>query len=107
MVNGNYIFNIHWPNSLGLIEGFCTVYEQPWVDFNPQPFALKTTTLTAAPRRSQEDCSGEEGRLKICPREDRRRKEERPKKEGRPKRGHKQNRRRKGGRNAEDGRKEG
>ena len=24
-------FNVHWPNSLGLIEGFCTVCEQPWL----------------------------------------------------------------------------
>ena len=24
-VNGKDIFNVHWPNSLGLIEGFCTV----------------------------------------------------------------------------------
>ena len=22
--NGKDIFNVHWPNSLGLIEGFCT-----------------------------------------------------------------------------------
>ena len=28
MVNGKDIFNVHWPNSLGLIEGFCTVCEQ-------------------------------------------------------------------------------
>ena len=41
---GKYIFNVHWPNSLGLIEGFCTVCE-PWVDLNPRPFALKATTL--------------------------------------------------------------
>ena len=45
------IFNVHWPNSLGLIEGLCTVCEQPWVDFNPRPFAHKATTLTTAPRR--------------------------------------------------------
>ena len=53
MVNGKYtcIFNVHWPNSLGLIEGFCTVCKQPWVDLNPQPFAQKATTLTTAPRR--------------------------------------------------------
>ena len=51
MVNGKYIFNVHWPNSLGLIEGFCTVCEQPWVDLNPRPFAQKATTLTSAPRR--------------------------------------------------------
>ena len=51
MVNGKDIFNVHWPNSLGLIEGFCTVCEQPWVDLNPRPFAQKATTLTTAPRR--------------------------------------------------------
>ena len=32
MVNGKDIFNVHRPNSLGLIEGFCAVCEQPWVD---------------------------------------------------------------------------
>ena len=48
---GKDIFNVHWPNSLGLIEGFCTVCEQPWVDLNPRPFAQKATTLTTAPRR--------------------------------------------------------
>ena len=51
MVNGKDIFNVHWPNSLGLIEGFCTVCEQPWVDLNPRPFAQKATTLTTAPPR--------------------------------------------------------
>ena len=51
MVNAKHIFNVHWPNSAGLIEGFCTVCEQPWVDLNPLPFALKATTLTSAPRR--------------------------------------------------------
>ena len=51
MVNGKYIFNVHWPNSLGLIEAFCTVCEQPWVDLNPRLFAQKATTLTTAPRR--------------------------------------------------------
>ena len=51
MVNGKHIFNVHWPNSAGLIEGFCTVCEQPWVDLNPRPFALKPTSLTTAPRR--------------------------------------------------------
>ena len=49
--NGTDILNVHLPNSLGLIEGFCTVCEQPWVDLNPQPFAQKATTLTTAPRR--------------------------------------------------------
>ena len=48
---GKYVFHVHWPNSLGLIQGFCTVGEQPWVDLNPQPFALKATTLTSALRR--------------------------------------------------------
>ena len=48
MKNGKDIFNVHWPNSMGLIE---TVYEQPWVDLNPWPFAQKATTLTTAPRR--------------------------------------------------------
>ena len=42
---------MHWPNGLGLIEGFCMVCEQPWVDLNPQPFALKATALTTAPRK--------------------------------------------------------
>ena len=51
MVNGKYIFNVQWPTSAGLIEGFCTVCEQPWVDLNPRPFALKATALTTAPRR--------------------------------------------------------
>ena len=54
MANGKSTFNVHWPNSLGLIEGFSTVCEQPWVDFNPQfkvAFAVKATTLTTAPRR--------------------------------------------------------
>ena len=46
---GEYIFNVHWPNSLGLIEGFCMVCEQPWMDLNPQPFTLKATTLTTVP----------------------------------------------------------
>ena len=55
MVNGKDIFNVHWPNSLGLIEGFCTVCEQPWVDLNPRPFAQKATTLTTAPRRPHPD----------------------------------------------------
>ena len=32
--NGKDIFNVHWPNSLGLIEGFCTVCEQPCVNLN-------------------------------------------------------------------------
>ena len=36
-INGKYIFNVHWLNSLGLIEGFCTVCEQPWVDLNTHP----------------------------------------------------------------------
>ena len=40
MVNGKDIFNVHWPTGLGLIEGFCTVCEQPWADLNPRPFAL-------------------------------------------------------------------
>ena len=44
--NGKYMFNVHWPNCAGLIEDFCTVCEQPWVDLNPRPFALKATTLT-------------------------------------------------------------
>ena len=35
--NGKDIFNVHWPYSLGLIEGFCTVCRQPWVDLNPRP----------------------------------------------------------------------
>ena len=48
MVNGKDIFNVHWPNSLGRIEGFCTVCEQLWVDLNPWPFAQKATTLTTA-----------------------------------------------------------
>ena len=26
-VNGKHIFNVHWTNSLGLMEGFCTVRE--------------------------------------------------------------------------------
>ena len=46
---------MHWPNSLKLIEGFCTVCEQPWVDLNPRLFGQKATTLvlllTAAPPR--------------------------------------------------------
>ena len=29
--NGKHIFNVHWPNCLGLIEGFCTVCEQPTI----------------------------------------------------------------------------
>ena len=33
-VNGKYIFNVHWPNSSGLVEGFCTVCEQPWKDLD-------------------------------------------------------------------------
>ena len=37
-----------WP---GLIEGFCTVCDQPRVDLNPRPFAQKATTLTTAPGR--------------------------------------------------------
>ena len=49
MVNGKDILNMHWPNSLGLIEGFCTVYEKPWVDLKPRPFAQKATTPTTAP----------------------------------------------------------
>ena len=49
------IFNVHWPNSAGLIEGFCTVCEQPWVDLNPPPFALKATTLTTAPWRLEKE----------------------------------------------------
>ena len=56
MVNGKDIFNVYWPNSLELIEGFCTVCEQPWVDLNPRPFAQKATTLTTAPRRPQAAC---------------------------------------------------
>ena len=28
---GNFIFNVHWPNNARLIQGFCTVREQPWV----------------------------------------------------------------------------
>ena len=48
MVNSKYIFNVHWPNSAGLVEGFCTVCEQPWVDLNPRSFALKATTLTTS-----------------------------------------------------------
>ena len=55
MVHGKDIFNVHWPNSLGLIEGFCTVCEQPWVDLNPRPFAQKATTLTTAPRRPHDN----------------------------------------------------
>ena len=51
MVNGKYIFNVHWPNRKGLVEGFCIACEQPWVYLNPRPFALKATTLTTAPRR--------------------------------------------------------
>ena len=51
MVNGKYIINVHWPNSTRRLEGFCAVCEQPWVDLNPLPFALKATTLTTAPRR--------------------------------------------------------
>ena len=51
MVNGKDIFNVHWPNSLGLIEVFCTVCEQPRVELNPQPFARKAATLTPSPRR--------------------------------------------------------
>ena len=50
-INVKYIFDVHWLNSLGLIEGFCTVCEQPQVDLNPQPFAQKATTLTTAPWR--------------------------------------------------------
>ena len=42
---------MHWPNSLGLIEGFCTACEQPWVDLNTRPFALKVATLTTVPQR--------------------------------------------------------
>ena len=58
MVNGKYIFNVHWPNSLGPIEGFCTVCEQPWLDLNPRPFVLKVTTrTTAAGLGCQEDPS--------------------------------------------------
>ena len=45
------MFNVNWPNSQGLIESFCTVCEQPWVDLNPRPFAQKATTLTTATRR--------------------------------------------------------
>ena len=52
MVNGKDIFNVHWPNSLGLIEGFCTVCEQPWVDLNPRLFAQKATMTTAATQSS-------------------------------------------------------
>ena len=37
---------MHWPNSLGLIKGFCTVCEQPWMDLNPRPLAQKAKTLT-------------------------------------------------------------
>ena len=39
MVNGKFmcIFNVYWPNSAALIEGFCTVCEQPLVDLNPRP----------------------------------------------------------------------
>ena len=51
MVNGKNIFNVHLPNILGLIEGWCTVCEQLWVDLNPWPFAQKVTTLTTVPRR--------------------------------------------------------
>ena len=51
MVNGKYIFNVHWPHSLGLIEGFCMVCEEPRVDLNPLPFAQKATILTTAPGR--------------------------------------------------------
>ena len=31
MVNGKFVFNVHWPNSLGLVEGFCMVCKQPWI----------------------------------------------------------------------------
>ena len=46
------IFDMHWSNGLGLIKGFCTVHEQPWVDLNPQLFALKATTLITVPQGS-------------------------------------------------------
>ena len=36
------IFNVHWPNNLGLFEGFCTVCEQPWMDLNPRTFAFES-----------------------------------------------------------------
>ena len=37
--------------SLGQVEGFCSVHEQPWVDLNPRHFALKATAPATAPRR--------------------------------------------------------
>ena len=48
MVNGKDIFNVHGPNSLGLIEGLSTVCEGPWVDLNPRPFAQKAATPSTA-----------------------------------------------------------
>ena len=46
-----YIFLVNWPNNLGLIDGYCTVCEQPWMDLIWWPLALKATTLTTVPQR--------------------------------------------------------
>ena len=46
MVNGKYILNVDWSNSLGRIE------VEPGEDLNARPFTLKVTPLTTGPQRA-------------------------------------------------------